>query len=699
MFTTKDVNNSDKLWNDFDRNISVTNKTGKTKLAIALASLLSALTMQSALATCSISTNDRYEYIQSIKLNGTTLSSGVVLEDNDVLELTPGYSGYAYRDHWSVWLDLNNDGDFSDSNELVFTTSSASNSTVSATLDIPSSTNVSSTAMRVLLHSDTINSDSCNFNGFGDSEDFSVNVGDDDDSGTGTGGGSSGDYQLSQTPRGGANEHILSVEFDRYEYSTGNNDGYADLTHKTFNISDGDSITLTPSSSWGTDWAVWIDSDQNGAFDSDEKVFFGSATRGKSVEGTLDLDGISSGTARMRIAMNGDGTADADGFKYGEIEDYTANVQSGDTGGGDTGGGDTGTDNSGDKNYGSHVKWEHDNVKVKIFRFEFTDVDLTWSKSRIESEMNEVADYFDNESYGRFDVTYEIYNEVILVNDRVSEWDDKSSNDWKDYYAEELISRGEDDYWNIDDNTIYIILSPQISDWGIKAGVNPGAIRVYDTGDQRSQAGGIAHEMGHAMGLHHAQGLDGKDTVFGVGDYESEFVGYGNFFSMMGNNAWDFGSFNLYYKNFFAAWNIEDSVPVVNSSGTYKIYAHDQGSMNGDIGIRLKAGNGDVTYWVEYRTEDGADSNGVLINTEGHFPDEDSRSFYYGTSFLLDMTPNTFPDDPNDEFDDFDDFIDGALVVGKSYTDKWNAFTITTKRTGGTLGTASAWIEVEVDMH
>jgi len=691
----KNNNDSNHLLKKLVSDTSTINRRTKTKSAIAVAILLSGMTVESAIAACDITPDSRYEFIDSIHLNGSVLSSGITLKDGDILELTPGYNAYAYRENWSVWIDLNNDGDFSDNDERVFSSSSASKSTVLATLAIPSNVNADNTEMRVVIHSDDISQNSCGFDGYGDNNDFLVNVGD----GSGNGNSSSDSYSLSQTPRGGSNENIASVEINNDKYTTGNDSGYADFTdEKTFTISDGDLITLTPTSSWGTDWAVWIDSNNNRSFDNDEKVFSGSGRRDDIVEGVLDLNGISAGSARMRIAMNGDGTADADGFKYGEIEDYTANVQSS---GGNT---DPGTDpdetpDTGEKNYGSHIKWEHDNVKVKIFRFEFTDLDLTWSKSRIESEMNEVVDYFDNESYGRFDVTYEIHNEVILVNDRVSEWDDKSSNDWKDYYAEALMARGEDDYWNIDDNTIYIILSPQISDWGIKAGVNPGAIRVYDTGDERSQAGGIAHEMGHAMGLHHAQGLDGHDTVFGVGDYENEFVGYGNFFSMMGNNAWDFGSFNLYYKAFFAKWGIEDSVPEINKSGTYKIYAHDQGSINGDIGIRLKAGNGEVTYWVEYRTKDGADTNGVLINTEGYFPDEDARSYYYGTSFLLDMTPNTFPDNPNDEYDDFDDFIDGALVIGQSYKDKWGAFTITTKRTGGTLGTASAWIEVEVEMH
>lgn len=656
--------------------------------------LMLSLPGNQALAACDISPDNRYEFIGSISVDGVEMADGAELTTGSSLQLTPGYASYRYHEYWSIWVDLNSDGDFSDNGELVFRTSSGSRETVIAVMSIAADISLNNAQLRVLVHSDSASADSCGYNSYGDVKDFTVSINHATDPDKDT-----DDYLLETRPRGGADEHIANVEFSGVNFSSGDDSGYGDYSSVSiFNISDGDSVQLTPVTDWSTDWAVWIDSDRNGQFDNDELVFNGSGYRDAVVSGSLNLGEVSGGQTRMRVAMNGDGEATSNGFRYGEIEDYTVNVLNS----------DDGTDPS-EKLYGSHVQWQHDSVKVKIFRFEFTDVELVWSVNRIESEMAEIVDYFDKESYGRFDVTYEIYDELIQVGDKVAVWDDKSANDWKDYYANKLIELGETNYWDIDDDTIYLILSPQISDWneqkqewvpyGIKAGVNPGTIRVYDDGDQRSKAGGIAHEMGHAMGLHHAQGLDGQDTVFGVGDYEKEMIGYGNAFSLMGNNAWDFGGINLYYKNFFKSWNIKAEVPEVTQSDTYRIYALDQGTVRGDIGIRLKSGNSDVIYWVEYRTLDGADTDGVLINTEGYFPDEDARSYYYGTSFLLDMTPNTFPDDLNDEYDDFNDFLDGALVIGKSYTDKWGAFTITPESTGGTLGTAGAWIEVKVEMH
>lgn len=692
----------------------ITGSSQKSKYKASLiAGCLSALVTQNAVAVCEISANDRYEFIQSVSLNGSALSNGANVSDGETLELTPGYSGYAYRNNWRVWIDLNNDGDFADSNEIVFSTDSATNSKVDASLTIPSNAYASSTLMRIVFHADNISDDSCNYSGYGDSKDFTIQLGDD----AGSGDGGSSDYLLAQTPKGGLDEHIDSVEINNDKHTSGNNNGYGDYyDEKQFTISDGDLITLTPMSNWGADWAVWIDSDHNGVFDSDELVFTQTARRGEVVEGAINLAAIREGVSRMRVAMNGDGTADATGFRWGEIEDYKVEVvSSGGDSGGDSGGepndGSGGDTNPDDKDYGSHVQWLHDNVNVKVFKFEFRDVGLTWTNSRIQSELNEIADYFDEQSYGSFNVTYEIHNDVIQINSTKADWDGTTSTEWRAYIEETLIALGEEEYTNIDDNTIYLAIAPQFGyfndddeliEHGLKAGVNPGTIRLYDNGDERSQAGGIAHEMGHAMGLHHAQGIDGQETIFGVGDYESERIQYGNPYDLMGNRAWEFGSLNLYYKNFFKTWDIKSYTPEITTSGIYRIYAMEQDALRSErnIGLRLKSGDGNYTYWLEYRTGDGADLDGVQVNIEGYFPDEDARSYYYGVSYFLDFTPYTFIDDLNDDHDDFDDFYDGALMMDKSYTDEWGrGFTIKTVNRGGTEGTTGAWIEVQVTMH
>ncbi len=590
-------------------------------------------------------------------------------------------------------LTINNDGDFADANEQVYTLNNASNTAVSATVAFPENVQVSNTTMRVLLHANSVSNDACDYSSYGDYRDYIINVGREDGTGTNP------DYALVQQPRGGEGEHIASVMIGGDLYSTGNDRGYGDYaTRKTFAVSDGESVALTPVTSWGTDWGIWIDSDNNGSFESNERVFSGSGISDQVVKGTLDLSRIRSGTSRMRIAMNGDGSPVATGFTFGEIEDYTVDVNGDDSGGEDV-------------LYGADYKWQHDSVHVVVLRYEFNDVALDYSSRRVQEEMEEVKAYFANETFGGFDVTYEIRNEILDVNQEKSYYDILPSWDWNDFLYAEAAKLGYDVY-NVKDNIVYLNIAPSLLRYdedddlweprGPVASPNPGFIKLWDDGDDRTKAGGIAHEMGHAMGLHHAKAINAEDDVLGTGDLDDEAITYGNYFSLMGNSAWTFGGLTLYYKSFFDTLNIEQNVPLITQSGTYRIYAHDQGTISGDIGLRLQAGNNESTYWIEYRTreEEGIQTDGVYINIVEYEPDykHNVKDYYFDTSYLLDMTPNSILEQRGDDWPGYD-LLDSALVIGESFSDKWGNFTITTKRKGGTIGTANAWIEVEVTMH
>ena len=88
------------------------------------------------------------EWIEAVMVNNTTNTSGndggygdytsVVLPittGNNSVTLTPGFSGSPYGEYWKIWIDLNNDGDFDDSGESVF--SGASSNTINGTFSVP----------------------------------------------------------------------------------------------------------------------------------------------------------------------------------------------------------------------------------------------------------------------------------------------------------------------------------------------------------------------------------------------------------------------------------------------------------------------------------------------------------------------------------------------------------------------------------
>ncbi|KZN44688.1 hypothetical protein [Pseudoalteromonas luteoviolacea] len=99
------------------------------------------------------------------------------------------------------------------------------------------------------------------------------------------------------------------------------------------------------------------------------------------------------------------------------------------------------------------------------------------------------------------------------------------------------------------------------------------------------------------------------------------------------------------------------------------------------------------TYWLEYRTTNRNypdTKNGVLINLQGYFENDNDKRFWKTTSYLLDMTPSSktlrwWGDDQTDS----------ELLIGQTYTDNWCGFRITTVGKGGTDGT---WIEVKIDL-
>jgi PKD repeat protein len=108
---------------------------------------------------------------------------------------------------------------------------------------------------------------------------------------------------------------------------------YTDFTSISTNITKGASVnvSLVPgfaSSSYTEYWKIWIDYNRDGDFDdAGEEVFAntGSAT----VSGSFIVSAsASSGATRMRVSMKYSSYATSCGtFTYGEIEDYTVNIQ------------------------------------------------------------------------------------------------------------------------------------------------------------------------------------------------------------------------------------------------------------------------------------------------------------------------------------------------------------------------------------
>lgn len=126
-------------------------------------------------------------------------------------------------------------------------------------------------------------------------------------------------------------EWAATVSIGGVSHASGNNGGYLDATSTVFDLQAGGStpLQLTPgfgSSTYQEYWAVWVDFDRNGTFDTGERVYTGSGS--STLSGNITVPaGALAGQTRMRVSMKYGGTPLPCGtFTYGEVEDYTVNI-------------------------------------------------------------------------------------------------------------------------------------------------------------------------------------------------------------------------------------------------------------------------------------------------------------------------------------------------------------------------------------
>lgn len=161
--------------------------------------------------------NTSDEYISRVQLNTinnitgassggygdfTTQSTDLSKSTQYTITVTPTWTGTLYNEAYSVWIDYNQDGDFTDAGEQVWTRSATQTSPVSGTFTVPSSAASGATRMRVSMKYNGIPT-SCESFSYGEVEDYTVNIGM-----TGP------DTQAPTVPTGLASSNITHNSFD-----------------------------------------------------------------------------------------------------------------------------------------------------------------------------------------------------------------------------------------------------------------------------------------------------------------------------------------------------------------------------------------------------------------------------------------------------------------------------------------------------
>lgn len=128
-------------------------------------------------------------------------------------------------------------------------------------------------------------------------------------------------------------EWIDLVKFAGINRVSGDDGGYKDMTSMKASVAKGSTYPIEISAGFsGTAykeyWAVWIDFNQNGIFEDNEKVVNGYSSSSATLTGNIAIPAdAKAGTTRMRVSMKYNSAQTAcEAFGYGEVEDYAVEV-------------------------------------------------------------------------------------------------------------------------------------------------------------------------------------------------------------------------------------------------------------------------------------------------------------------------------------------------------------------------------------
>lgn len=107
--------------------------------------------------------------------NFTSISTDLTRGLNYTITITPTWTGTTYREAYRVWIDYNQDGDFTDAGEQVVSIARTTASPVLASFTVPAGATLGSTRMRVSMKYNA-SPTSCESFDFGEVEDYTINI-------------------------------------------------------------------------------------------------------------------------------------------------------------------------------------------------------------------------------------------------------------------------------------------------------------------------------------------------------------------------------------------------------------------------------------------------------------------------------------------------------------------------------------------
>lgn len=106
----------------------------------------------------------------------TSLSTDLSKGAQATITITPTWTGTVYAEGYAVWIDYNQDNDFDDAGELVYSSAATTSTPISGSFTVPTAATDGATRMRVSMKYNGIPSP-CETFTYGEVEDYTVNIG------------------------------------------------------------------------------------------------------------------------------------------------------------------------------------------------------------------------------------------------------------------------------------------------------------------------------------------------------------------------------------------------------------------------------------------------------------------------------------------------------------------------------------------
>ena len=371
--------------------------------------------------------------------------------------------------------------------------------------------------------------------------------------------------------------------------------------------------------------------------------------------------------------------------------------------------------------------------KMLYIRARFSNQDANYEPNSLATVMERQADceaYWFENSYGKSNLIT-TFTDVITLPNSATYYADLTSGRLNALFNDALPlvkaageAKGLD--WDEANYDFYTMLTTG-GTWGYAGVAGVGGRRSHLNGAGSSNVRTASHEFGHNLGLRHANywrtdstSPIGRDSYPGgyVGDAEGdERIEYGHKFSVMGaqNGGGDLNEGRGHYttgEKVFLDWLVANDNDWVSIDQTtpepIRLYRHDIESeffasmtLGVPRAIKINQESGDYAetnkrrYWLSYRR---LPTNGIAEDWLRHGVEVDWQRENYGGdgSIQLDMTPFSRDDtntNPNARRDN-NDKEDGALIIGRTYSDEVADIHFTPIAQGG--DNPNEWMDVLV---